>query len=154
MTDSLGFLIGDLARLMRRRFDERAREIGVTRPQWRALLNLSRQEGLKQTELAERMEVEPITLCRMVDRLEASGLVERRPDPADRRARRLFLTEDARPIIARLRAVADDLADELARHLSPGEQTQLTALTRKLHESLSAAAEARRSEEKGDVVNG
>ena len=84
MKDSIGFLISDVSRLLRRRFDERARLIGVTRPQWRALTALSRQEGMQQGALAELLEVEPITLCRMVDRLEEAGLVERRRDPADR----------------------------------------------------------------------
>jgi hypothetical protein len=81
MSDSIGFLISDVSRLMRRRFDERARTIGVTRPQWRALTALSRHEGINQGQLADLLEVEPITLCRMVDRLEDAGHVERRRDP-------------------------------------------------------------------------
>ncbi|MEO5939181.1 MAG: MarR family transcriptional regulator [Sphingomonas sp.] len=109
MSDSLGFLISDVSRLMRRRFDERARQVGATRAQWRTLTTLSRNEGLNQGALADLLEVEPITLCRMIDRLEESGLVERRRDPADRRAWQLFLTEKSTPILADLRAMADEL---------------------------------------------
>ena len=112
MSDSIGFLIGDVSRLMRRRFDERARLIGVTRPQWRALTMLSRNEGINQGGLAELIEVEPITLCRMIDRLEEAGHVERRRDPADRRAWNIYLTERSRPLLDQLRAIADTLFTE------------------------------------------
>src|SRR4051812_43636125 len=78
MTDALGFLMSDVSRLMRRRFDERARKSGATGPQWRTLKILERHEGLNQGQLAELLEVEPITCCRMIDRLEESGFVERR----------------------------------------------------------------------------
>jgi DNA-binding MarR family transcriptional regulator len=109
MKDSLGFLISDVSRLLRRRFDELARMVGVTRPQWRALTALTRKEGLQQGELAELLEVEPITLCRMIDRLEEAGLVERRRDPLDRRAWNLYLTDKARPLIGQLQAIAEEV---------------------------------------------
>jgi DNA-binding MarR family transcriptional regulator len=109
MSDSLGFLISDVSRLMRRRFDERARLIGVTRAQWRTLTTLSRHEGINQGAIADLLEVEPITLCRMIDRLEEAGLVERRRDPGDRRAWLIFLTDKAKPIIAELHTLANDL---------------------------------------------
>jgi DNA-binding MarR family transcriptional regulator len=112
MSDSLGFLISDVSRLMRRRFDERARQVGATRAQWRTLTLLSRNEGLNQGALAELLEVEPITLCRMIDRLEESGLVERRRDPADRRAWQLFLTDKSKPMLDDLRIMAEDLFEQ------------------------------------------
>ena len=96
MDENLAAMLADTARLMRRSFDARARQIGVTRPQWRVLSVLRRHEGINQGGLAELLEVEPITVCRMVDRLQEAGLVERRPDPADRRSWRLFLTAKAR----------------------------------------------------------
>ncbi|HEX8413345.1 MAG TPA: MarR family transcriptional regulator [Sphingomicrobium sp.] len=83
--------------------------VGVTRPQWRALTALTRKEGLQQGELAELLEVEPITLCRMIDRLEEAGLVERRRDPLDRRAWNLYLTDKARPLIGQLQAIAEEV---------------------------------------------
>lgn len=113
MSDSLGFLISDVSRLMRRRFDERARQVGATRAQWRTLTTLSRNEGINQGALADLLEVEPITLCRMIDRLEESDLVERRRDPADRRAWQLFLTDKSKPILEELRGLADDLFDQM-----------------------------------------
>jgi DNA-binding MarR family transcriptional regulator len=109
MSDTLGFLISDVSRLMRKRFDERARLMGVTRAQWRTLTTLKRHEGIHQGGLADLLEVEPISLCRMIDRLEEAGLVERRRDPADRRAWLIFLTDKARPILDQLKALADEM---------------------------------------------
>ena len=117
----LPFLLADISRLTRRRFDERARLIGVTRPQWRLLVTLSRDEGLNQGALAERLEVEPITLCRMVDRLEEAGLIERRRDPADRRAWRLYLSDKSRPLLDRLRAIADEVFGQALGEITPAE---------------------------------
>ncbi|MBW8911836.1 MAG: MarR family transcriptional regulator [Sphingomonas sp.] len=125
MSDSLGFLISDVSRLMRRRFDERAREVGATRAQWRTLTTLSRNEGLNQGALADLLEVEPITLCRMIDRLEESGLVERRRDPSDRRAWQLFLTDKSKPILADLRRMADDLFVQVLSGMGESERTAL-----------------------------
>ena len=109
MSDPLGFLISDVSQLMRRRFDERARAVGATHAKWHTLATLSRYEGLNQSALADLLEVEPITLCRMIDRLEESGLVERRRDPADRRAWQLFLTDKSQPILVELRCAADEV---------------------------------------------
>ena len=125
MSDSLGFLISDVSRLMRRRFDERAREVGATRAQWRTLTTLSRNEGLNQGALADLLEVEPITLCRMIDRLEESGLVERRRDPSDRRAWQLFLTDKSKPILDDLRRMADDLFVQVLSGLDDSERQAL-----------------------------
>lgn len=148
MTDSVGFLIGDTARLIRRRFDERARVIGVTRPQWRTLTMLSRHEGINQGKLAELLEVEPITLCRMVDRLEEAGHVERRRDPTDRRAWRIHLTESARPLIAKLRAIADDLLAQALDGVDDDARAQLTATLDRIRTNLAVPAENE------DVANG
>lgn len=125
MSDSLGILLADVSRLIRRSFDQRARSIGVTRPQWRVLTLLVRHEGMNQGAIADLLEVEPITLCRMVDRLADAGLVERRADPSDRRAWRLHLTDKARPLLADLRILADDLFAEAVIGISLPEQEQL-----------------------------
>jgi hypothetical protein len=110
MSHSLGFLISDLSRRLRRRFDERARQLGATRAQWRTLTMLCRN-GLSQGALAELLEVEPIALCRIVNRLEGAAPVERRRDPTDRRAWQLVLTE-SRPILDKLRVMAGNLFDQ------------------------------------------
>lgn len=138
MDDSFGFLIGDVSRLLRRRFDERARALGVTRPQWRALTALSRREGVTQGALAELLEVEPITLCRMVDRLEEAGHVERRRDPADRRAWNIYLTDRSRPLIARLRAIADDLYDVALDGLAAADRDRLATSLQRIRDNLAA----------------
>lgn len=92
-------LLNDVARLIRTRFDQLARVYGMTRAQWVILVRLSRQPGLSQNEMAAICEVEPITVGRLIDRLEARGFVERRPDPADRRIRRLHLLPAAQQMI-------------------------------------------------------
>ncbi len=93
------FLLHDVARLIRVDADKRARAHGMTRAQWGILIWLERQPGLSQKELAEILEVEPITVARLIDRLEARGMVERRPDPRDRRIWRLHLRPPAYPVL-------------------------------------------------------
>ena len=129
--------------MMRRRFDERARAIGVTRPQWRALVTLAREEGLQQGALAERIEVEPITLCRMVDRLAEAGLVERRRDPADRRAWNIYLTDRSRPLLEQLRAVADDLFADALYGVDEHDRTMLTTTLERIRANLSPEPDTR-----------
>jgi len=103
------FSINDVARMLRTYADYRAAQFGITRAQWVVLVRLDRFEGLKQSELADMLDLQPITLTRLLDRLCRSGLIERRPDPNDRRANRLYLTVSARPLLERL----GDLGDEL-----------------------------------------
>ncbi len=99
----------DAARMLRTYSDHRARELGSTRAQWAVLSRLQRCEGYKQSELAEALDIAPITLARLIDKLDAAGLVERRADPADRRAHRLFLTSKAIPTLGALGALAEDV---------------------------------------------
>jgi MarR family transcriptional regulator for hemolysin len=102
------FDIGETARLIRRDFDRRAATLGATRAQWQVLARLARfGDGVRQVDLAEALDVEPISLCRMIDRLEQAGLVERRKDEEDRRAWRIHLTPKASPIIEELQALGD-----------------------------------------------
>lgn len=128
MSEDLGFLIGDAARLMRRAFDERVRDSGVTRPQWRVLGLLKRFDGSTQVSLAEMMDVEPITLGRMIDRLQDAGLVERRADPADRRAWRVHLTRAGEDRLVELKPLATALFADAVNGLSAGQQTELEAM--------------------------
>ena len=137
MSDNLGQIISDVSRLMRRAFDERARGIGVTRPQWQVLTMLARHEGINQGGLAELLDVEPITLCRMVDRLQDAGMVERRADPADRRAWRLFLTERANGLLSELRPLALNLFDEAMTGLSVPERDALLEVLERIRINLS-----------------
>ncbi|MPZ59324.1 MAG: MarR family transcriptional regulator [Rhizobiales bacterium] len=109
----MAFLISDVARLLRTYADQRAAAIGMTRAQWAVLVRLERAEGLKQAELAEMLDLQPITLTRLVDRLCDNGLIERRPDPKDRRAKRLFLTPAARPLLERLHVIGETLMTDV-----------------------------------------
>ena len=149
MEDTAGSLIADVSRLMRRSFDERARTIGVTRQQWQMLSYLARNEGINQGGLAYLMEVEPITLCRMVDRLQDSDLVERRPDPADRRAWQLFLTERGRTRLADLKPLAEGLFDEAMSGIDGKEQEAMIAVLKSMRTNLS-----RRTTPPQEAVNG
>ncbi len=141
MSDSLAILITDSARLLRRRFDARARGLGVSRAQWQVMFALSRNEGINQAGLAEALDVETITVGRMVDRLEEAGLVERRADPADRRAWRLHLTPRAHPILAELREVGDVVMAETLAGIGFNEQAVLHDLLSKLRGNLQGRPE-------------
>jgi DNA-binding MarR family transcriptional regulator len=146
MSDDVGFLISDTARLLRRAFDERARSLGITRPQWRVLTLLGRFGGCTQAMLADRLDVEPITAARMIDRLQEAGLVERCADPNDRRAWRLHLTKGGETALLKLRPLALDLFDEALFGLSDEQISELEATLNAIQSNLS-----RRSAE---VING
>jgi MarR family transcriptional regulator, transcriptional regulator for hemolysin len=144
--DYLSLLMHDVSRLFRARFDVEARPLGVTRSQWRTLLHLSMEEGQSQAELADRLEVERITLCRMIDRLADAGLVERRADPRDRRVWRLHLTPKAHGLVDKLSAIGRMLEEEAVAALAPGEDealrrslTKIRTVFHKRHETLEAA---------------
>jgi MarR family transcriptional regulator for hemolysin len=103
-----GFILNDVARLLRTYADHKAAQFGITRAQWVVLVRLERSEGLNQTELADVLDLQPITLTRLLDKLSDSGLIERRPDPGDRRAKRLFLTPAARPLLKQLAELGEE----------------------------------------------
>ena len=126
---TLGFLVHDVARLLRKRLEQRARAdgIGLTRAQWQALAYTARSEGLNQTCLASYLEIEPITLGRLIDRLELLGLIERRLDARDRRQRNLFLTEKAWPELARIRALGAEVREEALAGLDEADRQRLLA---------------------------
>jgi MarR family transcriptional regulator for hemolysin len=117
--ETLPFEIGETAHALRKAFDRRAVGLGVTRAQWKVLFRLTRQPGLRQIELADMLDIEPITLSRIVDRLEEGGLVERVADPSDRRAWRLHVAASARPLVEKLRAVADEMSTEAFAGIDP-----------------------------------
>ena len=134
----IGFLISDVARLMRTAFDRRVRKLGLTRSQWLVINRLHRRPGATQSELAEMLEVEKPTAGRMVDRMEAKGWVERRADGADRRVNRLYLTNDADLIQLRLAKISDHTIDDALSPLSPRERDQFSELTARVKRQLQA----------------
>ena len=140
----IGYLLADNSRLARWAFDQQVREIGVTGPQARQLLILSRQSGENQGYYAEKLEVEPITLCRMVDRLEEAGMVERRKDLTDRRAWRLHLTPKSQKIVAKLQLSVDALVDDMLCGLNSGEREEFARLLTAVGTNLSERREMAR----------
>ena len=127
--ETLPFEIGETAHALRKAFDRLAVGMGVTRAQWKVLFKLTRKPGLRQVELADMLELEPITLCRIVDRLEEGGLVERSRDPEDRRAWRLNVTAKAKPLIEKLQGVGAELVDQAFAGIDPKDiETPRTVL--------------------------
>ncbi len=137
MNETIGFLLNDTARLFRRALNARTRDSGITALQWRLITYLKRHEGIRQGPLAELIEVEPITLSRMVDRLVEAEMVERRADPADRRAWRLYLTARAGDLLGGMRETADALTAEATEGLSAAERDQLITLVERVRANLS-----------------
>jgi DNA-binding MarR family transcriptional regulator len=152
MFNTVPALVNDIARQVRYRFDARTRMIGVTRPQWRVLLVIARLDRPSQSEVAELLDVERITLCRMVDRLAETGLVERHADPADRRVWRLQLTEKALPLIDRLSEIGEELESELLSVLSPEERNTLTDLLTRLRIGMASRDEIMATADRGRAV--
>jgi DNA-binding MarR family transcriptional regulator len=134
---TFGFLLHDTARLLRRDFERRSKGTGLTRAQWAVLAYVARNEGSNQAALADMLEIEPITLVRLLDKLEAAGLVERRPDPADRRVRRLHLTEATGPLLRQLQDLASETRESALAGLTDAERQQLTELLMKVRANLS-----------------
>ncbi|OWY58828.1 MarR family transcriptional regulator [cyanobacterium TDX16] len=139
---SIGFLVGDVARLLRRNFNRRAQALGLSQAQWRALAYLARQQGVSQASLADRLEIQPITLVRLLDRLQAAGLVTRRPDPHDRRAFRLYLTDRAQPLLARVWSIAAQTREQALAGMPIQRQRMLIKSLQHLRQNLLQAEDS------------
>ena len=151
----LGFLVSDIARLLRRGMDRRLQSLGLTQAQWRAIVHLSRSEGMTQATLAESLEIQPITLTRLIDRMEAAGWVERRTHPLDRRAVQLFLTPQSQPILEEMHARAADTLNDATRGIAPRAVRQLvTTLEQIKHNLIAAESTAASSEISGITPHG
>ncbi len=147
---NLGFLLHDVARLMRKRFEQNARGLGLTRSQFQVLAHLARNEGIQQSGLADILEVEPITLTRLLDRLEEAGLVERRAHATDRRIRQLFLTGKAHPLLADIFAIGAATRAEALEGVADAERDQLFKLLSRMKSNLLAKASTPASERSAD----
>jgi MarR family transcriptional regulator, transcriptional regulator for hemolysin len=123
----VAFNISDVARLLRTYADQRARDFDMTRAQWAVLARVENAEGVKQIELAETLDLQPITLTRLIDRLCESGLLERRSDPDDRRAKRLYLTPAAHPVLDGLARIGKDMMATVLEGIEPAAREQLLA---------------------------
>ena len=136
------FLLNDVARLLRIEADCRARAHGMTRAQWSILLWLERHSGLSQKELADLLEVEPISVARLVDRLEARGMVERRADPGDRRIWRLHLRPEAEPVLADIAQARHEMLEIMAGGLDPASREAVVSSLLGIKTALSAERRA------------
>ena len=135
---SFGFLVTDVTRLMRKHFDRRAARFNLTRAQWRALKRLSRGEGMRQNELAEQLEMEPIAIGRVIDRLQRAGFVERRADPADRRAWRLFLTQRAHAVVDDMEQISSELFHQAQRGITAVQMKSMIDMLGRMKDNLNA----------------
>jgi MarR family transcriptional regulator for hemolysin len=135
---SFGYLLNDVTLLFRKHFDRRAVKFGLTRAQWRATKMLYYREGLRQTELAELLEMEPIAVGRVIDRLQAAGFVERRPDPKDRRAWRLYVTDQACGVIADMELIAKGLRKDATHGITVPELQQALDVLNRMKDNLQA----------------
>ena len=135
------FTISDVGRLLRTHADQKARRFGMTRAQWAVLLRLERREGLKQSDLAEQLDLQPITLTRLVDRLCNNALIERRADLNDRRAKRLYLTPAARPLLARIAGQVEELSETVLAGIKPAEIDRMLAKLGQARDNLKQAIE-------------
>lgn len=129
---SLGVLVHDAARLMRYDFDAQAITLGLTRSRWSVLARLSNHSGIQQQELAKLMDIKPITLTRHLDRLESDGLIERRNDPVDRRAKNVYLTSNAEQVIEQLHEIGAIVREKALLGFSKKEETQLLELLKRV----------------------
>ncbi|HKJ00725.1 MAG TPA: MarR family transcriptional regulator [bacterium] len=139
-----GFLLHDISRLMKRRFDRRAEQVGLTRAQWSVVAHLYRQEGVNQATLADWLDIKQITLARLADRLEAAGWLERRPHPGDRRAKCVYLTDKAHAQVEQMRTLADEVQEEALHGVSPEHRALLIDLLLQVKDNLISAQNGER----------
>lgn len=131
-----GFLLSDTSRILRRRFEQRAREFSLTSAQWRAIGQLSRTDGLTQVALASRLDIEPMTVCRLIDRMEAAGFVRRQPNPADKRAKLVCLTDRSLAMLESMREIALEVYEEAFRGFSDSERLALIDALKRVNQNL------------------
>jgi len=145
--NTLFYMLHDVTRQIRKHFDRRATRLELTRAQWRALKVTSRHEGLSQSELAKHLDMEAIPVGRVIDRLEKTGFVERRADPADRRRWRLYLTPKAHAIVGEMEVIADELRDDALRGIERNDLDMLMGVLNQIKENL-ATLDAPQDEER------
>jgi DNA-binding MarR family transcriptional regulator len=145
------FALFELQRMLRLYADKRARSYGLTRAQWAVLAKLERTEGMKQTEIADLMEMQPITLTRLIDKLCDAGLIERRSDDTDRRVNRLYLTEAAKPLMAKLAVLRGEITQTALASLSNADThrlvDELESIKDNVREALQGAAQTTKIKE-------
>jgi len=140
---AFGFLVNDVTRLMRKVFDRRAARFSLTRAQWRALKRVHHDPGLTQNDLSEYLEMEPIAVGRVIDRMQKSGFIERRADPADRRVWRLHLTPKATAVVDDMEEIANELFQQAQRGVAASEMNLLIDVFTRMKQNLVALDRAK-----------
>jgi MarR family transcriptional regulator for hemolysin len=148
------FALGELQRLMRLYADQKASQYGITRAQWAVLAKLERTEGLQQSKLAKLMDMQPITLTRLIDRLCANDLVERRADASDRRANRLYLKPAAKPLMAKLKTLRSEINQTALSHMSLAEAQRMVEQLETIKENVRSATRSGCATKKKERRNG
>ena len=146
---TLGFLLHEVARLLRRRFEQNARDSGLTRSQWQVLAYLANNEGINQSGLADLLEIEPITLGRIIDKLQTRGLIERHPDPSDRRVWLLHLTPAAPPKLSQLRRLGEVTRGEALAEVPEVDTERLLKTLQTVKANLTDACDSPVARQKG-----
>jgi DNA-binding MarR family transcriptional regulator len=141
---AFGFLVNDITRLMRKHFDRRAVRFELTRAQWRALKRISYSEGMRQAELAEQLEMEPIAIGRVIDRLEKTGYVERRADPSDRRAWCLHLTPRAHAVVDDMEKISNEMFRDAQKGIPAADMKAVMATLGVMKQNLIAMNEEKK----------
>jgi DNA-binding MarR family transcriptional regulator len=136
------FALGEVQRLMRAYADKEAARYGITRAQWAVLAKVERSEGMKQTELAEQLEMQPITLTRLIDKLCDNGWIERRGDDNDRRVNRLYLKKAARPLLGKLAGLKAEITAAALEGISPAEAERLVTQLESIKENVRNALQS------------
>ena len=135
---TFGYLVTDVTRLMRKQFDRRAVRFGLTRAQWRALKRVHHGEGITQNELAEFLEMEPIAVGRVIDRLQKAGFIERRADPRDRRVWRLHLLPKAHDVVDDMEQIASELFRQMQHGIAAAEMKSMLSVLTRMKDNLNA----------------
>jgi DNA-binding MarR family transcriptional regulator len=144
--ETLGFMLQDVARLMRVNYNRRVQGLDLTQAQWRALTILLRNPGMWQCHLADALETKPISAARLIDRMQAAGWVERRADPSDRRAVQLYLTKQSEPIMSELRKHGASCRGMALQGISTEEQEQFLDILTRMRANMTAAMEKEEQE--------
>jgi MarR family transcriptional regulator for hemolysin len=139
MEREIAFIIKDVSRMLGTYADQQGRILGISRAQWTVLVRLERTEGLKQTELAEILDLQPISLTRLLDRLDENGLIERRADPNDRRVNRLYLKPAARPLLDQLAVLGETLMATVLEGLDAESKERMLRDLKLVKDNLRAA---------------
>lgn len=146
----LGYLIHDVSRMRRTVFDQLMKPLGITRAQWWVLAHLSRHDGMAQTQLASMLDVGKASLGSLLDRLEATGFIERRPDATDRRMKRVFLSRSSHQLLEKLVKTESDFNEQILASLSDNDRNELIRMLTSVKESLLALGSSESPDIEGD----